>query len=251
MGAGGLQLVALFFALGGLPVTKTAVVAVVGVVALGFAKFVLPVGAQGVAAKYAVAAPLSQYLMARDAEVAMARSAAPASISGGAEVLVLGKGGYETAVKGGNGFVCLVERSFAAAVDFPEFWNAKIRGPICVNPEAARTYLQVVRMEARLVMAAKSRGEIAGALKSAWEKKELMEPGAGAMSYMMSKEQYLGDEGHAWHPHLMWFVAGNAAKSWGANVAGSPVMAAADLGDRMTILLVAVGKWSDGTVAAR
>jgi hypothetical protein len=142
-----------------------------------------------------------------------------------------------------------VERSFAAAIDFPEFWNAKIRGPICVNPEAARTYLQVVRMEAKLVMAGRTREEIAAALKTAWEKKELVEPGAGAMSYMMSKEQYLGDEGHAWHPHLMWFAAGDAAKSWGANVEGSPVMAAPDLGDGFTILLVAVGKWSDGSAA--
>ncbi len=225
---------------------RAGVVAVVVLVGIG-----LPVGAQGIAAKYAVAAPLSQYLMAKDAEVAMARSAAPVGISGGAEVLVLGRDGYESAAKGGNGFVCLVERSFAAAVDFPEFWNPKIRGPVCVNAEAARTYLQVVRMEARLVMAGRSREEIAAALKAAWEKKELTEPGAGAMSYMMSKQQYLGDEPGMWHPHLMWFAAGDAAKAWGANVEGSPVMAAPDLGDRMTILLVAVGRWSDGTAAPR
>ena len=234
-----------------MPVKKTGVVALVVFVALGLVGFAWPVGAQGVAARYAVAAPLSQYMIAdRDAEVALARSAAPASISAGAEVLVLGKDGYETAVKGGNGFACLVERSFAAAVDFPEFWNPKIRGPICVNPEAARTYLQVVRMEARLAMEGKSREEIAAALKAAWEKKELTEPGAGAMSYMMSKQQYLGDDGHAWHPHLMWFAAGDAAKSWGANLEGSPVMASPDLGDRMTILLVAVDHWSDGTTAS-
>ena len=210
--------------------------------------YALRLGAQG-AAPYAAAAPLGEYLMAKDAEVAMARCAAPVGISGGAEVLVLGKGGYETAAVGGNGFVCLVERSFGAAVDFPEFWNPKIRGPICVNPEAARTYLQVVRLEAKLVMAGRTRDEIAAALKAAWEKKELREPGVGAMSYMMSKQQYLGDEGHSWHPHLMWFQAGDAAKSWGANLEGSPVMAAPDLGDGMTILLVAVGKWSDGTAA--
>jgi hypothetical protein len=222
----------------------------IGLVALvALAGIALQGWAQGVAGKYAVAAPLSEYMMAKDAEVALARSAAPASISGAAEVLVLGRDGYETVVKGGNGFVCLVERSFAAAVDFPEFWSPKIRGPICVNPEAARTYLQVVRMEARLVMEGRSRAEIAAALKTAWEKKELTEPGAGAMSYMMSKQQYLGDEPHAWHPHLMWFAAGDAAKSWGANLEGSPVMAAPDLGDRMTILLVAVGHWSDGSAA--
>jgi hypothetical protein len=222
--------------------TKAGVLALV--ILTGFA---LQMGAQGKASRYPVAAPLSEYGMAEDAEIAMARSAAPASISGGAEVLVLGRDGYATVVKGANGFVCLVERSFAAAVDFPEFWNPRIRGPICVNPEAARTYLQVVRMEAKLVMEGRSKEEIAAALQSAWEKKELTEPGAGAMSYMMSKQQYLGDEPGMWHPHLMWFAAGDAAESWGANLKGSPVMAAPDLGDRMTILLVAVDHWSDGT----
>jgi hypothetical protein len=230
-------------------VKKTGVLALVGLVALGCTGFAAPMGAQGVVVRYAVAAPLTEYMMVKDAEVVLARSAAPLGISGGAEVLVLGKDGYETAATGGNGFVCLVERSFAAAVDFPEFWNSKIRGPICVNPAAAGTYLQVVRMEAKLVMEGKTREEIAAALKTAWEKKELTEPGAGAMSYMMSKQQYLGDDAHSWHPHLMWFAAGDAAKSWGANVEGSPVMAAPDLGDGMTILLVPVGKWSDGTVA--
>lgn len=59
----------------------------------------------------------------------------------------------------------------------------------------------------------------------------------------------VGDGPHGWHPHLMWFAAGGAGKSWRANVEGSPVMAAPDLGDGMTILLVSMGKWSDGTVA--
>jgi len=232
-----------------MPLKKIGFLGVAVSVALGLVVgFALPMRAQRTVAPYAVAAPLGEYLMAKDAEVVLARSAAPASISGGAEVLVLGRDGYTTAAVGGNGFVCLVERSFAAAVDFPEFWNPKIRGPVCVNPEAARTYLEVVRMEAKLAMAGKSREEIATALKTAWEKKELTEPGAGAMSYMMSKQQYLGDDAHAWHPHLMWFEAGDAAKSWGANLEGSPVMAAPDLGDRMTILMVPVGHWSDGTV---
>jgi hypothetical protein len=212
--------------------------------------FALSMGAQGAASPYAVAAPLSQYMMANEsAEVALARSAAPAAISDGAEVLVLGKEGYRSVAKGGNGFVCLVERSFSADVDFPEFWNPRIRGPICVNAAAVETYLRWVRLQAKLVMEGRSREEIAAAVKSAWAKKELMEPGDGAMSYMMSKGQYLGDDPQSWHPHLMWFVAGDAAKSWGANLAGSPVMAASDPADGMTILLVAVGKWSDGTVA--
>ena len=65
--------------------------------------------AQDAKAPYPSMAPLDQYLIAdRNAEIALARSAAPDSISGDAEVMVLGRHGYEPAVKGKNGFVCLV-----------------------------------------------------------------------------------------------------------------------------------------------
>jgi hypothetical protein len=66
-------------------------------------------------------APIEQYLMTdRDAEIALARSSAPESISRDAEVLVLGRHGFETAVKGKNGFVCIVGRSnfFVGFVEF-------------------------------------------------------------------------------------------------------------------------------------
>ncbi len=195
-------------------------------------------------------APLNQYLIPDvDSEIALARSAAPRSVSDGAEVLVLGRDGYTTAAKGGNGFVCLVVRSWGAATDFPEFWNPKIRSPFCVNPPAARTYLPSLLMKTKLVLAGKSKTEIAQAVTSALDKKELPALEPGAMCYMMSKQQYLNDDGKSWHPHLMWFVPGDAAKSWGANLPGSPILATDDPEDRMTIFLVLVGHWSDGTPA--
>src|SRR6266851_5766955 len=87
--------------------------------------------AQDTKAPYPSMAPLDQYLMERNAEMALARSAAPESISRDAEVLVLGRHGYETAVKGKNGFVCMVQRSWTAGIDDPDFWNPRIRAPIC------------------------------------------------------------------------------------------------------------------------
>src|ERR1700683_1230774 len=88
--------------------------------------------AQDAKASYPSMAPLEQYLMEdRTAEIALARSAAPASIAKEADVMVLERHGYETAVKGKNGFVCMVERSWTAGIGFPEFWNPKLRGPIC------------------------------------------------------------------------------------------------------------------------
>jgi hypothetical protein len=206
--------------------------------------------AQAEKSPYSAMTPLNQYLMPNEgSEIALARSAAPVSISDGAEVLVLGRDGYTTAVKGGNGFVCLVERSWGAATNAPEFWNPKVRAPICVNPPAARTYLPTVLMKAKLVLAGRSKTEIAQAVKSALDRKELPALEPGAMCYMMSKQQYLSDHDKSWHPHLMWFVPGDAAKSWAANLPGSPVLAADDPEDRMTIFLVWVGNWSDGTPA--
>jgi hypothetical protein len=92
--------------------------------------------AQGQDAKtlYPSMAPLEQYLIAdRNAEIALAQSAGPESIAHDAEVLVLGRHGNETAVKGKNSFVCMVQRSWTAGIDDPDFWNPKLRAPICFN----------------------------------------------------------------------------------------------------------------------
>jgi hypothetical protein len=209
-----------------------------------------PARAQAQKAPYPAMAPLDQYLMPdQDAEITLARSAAPRSISEGAEVLVLGRDGYKTALKGRNGFVCVVERSWGAGTDVPDFWNPKVRAPICFNPPAARTFLPIFLMKTKLVLAGKSKPEIVQATASAFDKKELPELEPGAMCYMMSKQQYLNDDAKSWHPHLMFFVPGDAGKSWGANLPGSPVMAANDPEERATIFLIWVGKWSDGTPA--
>jgi hypothetical protein len=104
-------------------------------------------------------------------------------------------------------------------------------------------------MKTKLVLAGKPKAEIVQATASALDKKEIPALEPGAMCYMLSKQQYLTDSGTNWHPHLMFFVAGNAAKSWGADLPGSPIMAADDPEERATILMVWVGKWSDGTPA--
>jgi hypothetical protein len=224
------------------------------IAAILFLKVVVP-GATGQVpaapqpASYPSAAPLSDYIIPAEAsEIELARSSAPAAIAGGAEVLVLGRDGYTTAVKGANGFVCLVERSWAKATDDPEFWNPKVRAPICVNAPAARTYLPIVLMKAKLVLANKSRIQIAQAVKSALDSKELPALEPNAMCYMMSKQQYLSDDDMHWHPHMMWFVPGDAVKSWGANQAGVPVFAGSVPEDRMTVFMVPVSRWSDGTL---
>src|SRR5262249_29645008 len=117
--------------------------------------------AQGTNAPYASMAPLERYLIAdRNAEITLARSAAPKSISDNSNVMVLDREGYQTAAKGTNGFVCMVERSWTAPFGDPEFWNPKIRGPVCFNPAAARTYLPITISRTQLALAAKSETQI-------------------------------------------------------------------------------------------
>ena len=197
---------------------------------------------------YPSMAPLEQYLIAdRNAEIALARSAAPESISHDAEVMVLGRHGYEIAVKGKNSFVCMVERSWTAGIDDPDFWNPKLRAPICFNPPAARSYLPLTVKKTELVLAGQSKTQMFDSIKAAFDKKELPTQEPGAMCYMMSKEGYLNDHDGHWHPHLMFFVPQADAQTWGANLPGSPILASDDPQDRLTVFLIPVAKWSDGT----
>ncbi len=199
-------------------------------------------------APYPNMAPVEQYRVAsRSEEIALARSAAPASISGDAEILVLGEHGYETAVKGKNGFVCLVERGWFAYFDDPVFWNPKIRGPDCLNPAAVRTVLPVNLERTRWVLAGLSKAEMIAKSKSSVAAKQA--PAPGAMGYMMSKQGVLSDTDGHWHPHLMFFQRHADVAAWGANLPDSPVLGVEGGPGEPTILFVPLGKWSDGTAA--
>jgi hypothetical protein len=198
---------------------------------------------------YPSMAPIEQYLMTdQGAEVALARSAAPESISRDAEVLVLGRHGFETAVKGKNGFVCIVERSWTSAPD-PDFWNPKVRTPICYNAAAARSILLRNTKRTDLILAGRTQAQVDVAIAAAVDKKELpaMEP--GAMCYMMSKQGYGGDSVQHWPSHVMFYFSQTDPATWGANLPGSPVLAMSDDHEHLTEFAIGVQRWSDGTEA--
>lgn len=230
---------------------------IIRTIALGSLALVVGLGAarsaqaQTAKAPYPTMAPVEQYLMPdRNAEIALARTAAPESISRDAEVLVLGRHGYETAVKGKNGFVCLVERSWNASYDNPEFWNPKNRSPDCYNPPAARTILPLIVKRAELVLAGRSKDQIIEGVEAFGRKKvPALQP--GAMCYMLSKEAYLTDQGSHNVAHLMFYVPEGTA--WGENLPGSPVsildQQIPGAPSRISMYMVPVRRWSDGTSA--
>lgn len=196
---------------------------------------------------YPKMAPLDEYLMPRDAEIALARTAAPDAISRDAEVLVLGPQGFKTAVPGTNGFVCVVERAWSSPSDDPGFWNPKSRSPLCFNAAAARYCVPLLNLRTGFVLAGLTKEEIVAKMAAARAAKEFPPLEPGGLCYMMSRQGRLNDRAGHWHPHLMFYLPLEEAATWGADLSGSPIYENTDDLDHVAVFLVPVMKWSDGS----
>lgn len=201
---------------------------------------------------YPTMAPIASYLMpSADAEVALARSGAPPSVSADAEVLVFTAKGYVVAAKGSNGWVCLVGRSWTAGLDDPEFWNPRGRGPGCLNPPAVRSVLPQYLARTTWALAGATRDEIAARSKAAYADHEFTDPAPGSLALMMSKDGYLLGADGPWHPHVMPFIAYDQADEWAAGFKGSPIFGPSSFSyyrkyEPLTIA-IPVSHWSDGS----
>jgi hypothetical protein len=216
----------------------------------GLISEIATIPAQQTRNQYSRMAPAEQYLIAdRDAEIALARSAAPQSISQDAEIYVLQPRGYEVAVAGKNGFACLVERSWMKPLDDPEFWNPSVSLPLCLNAQAARTHLPLTFKTTALVLAGLSKAQISEAIKTAFSKNELPLPESGSMCYMMSKQQNFGPKFGNADPHLMFWFPQSNHMSWGAEFPDTPVDVHQYSPQPITEFSISVSKWSDGTAA--
>ncbi len=205
---------------------------------------------------YATMAPLAKYLIRdRKAEIALARSGGPSSISDRAEVLVLTKRGYVVAVKGTNGWVCAVERSWMAGFDDPEFWNWRARGPACFNPPAVRSVLPQYLTITQWVLSGATREAIAAKAKTDYADHRFADPASGSFAFMLSKEQYLLGADGPWRPHIMPFVAYDQVRTWAAGVKGSPILAPPPSAGfrpyQPVTLAIPVAHWSDGSSAPK
>ena len=200
---------------------------------------------------YPAMAPVEQYRIADpQEEIALARTAAPPSLSADAEVLVLGKHGYETAVRGRNGFVCFIERSWTAGFDDAEFWNPKLRGPNCFNPPAVRSVLPQYLKRTEWVLAGIGRAQMIEKARAAFASRRFTGPEAGSLSFMLSKQGYLSDDSAGpWLPHVMFFVPHGQAVAWGAGLKASPILGVDGSPFEPTVLLIPVRRWSDGSPA--
>jgi hypothetical protein len=156
--------------------------------------------------------PLSEYMMPRDAEIALARSAGPDHVAARATVKVLTPSGFKVAVEGDNGFVCMTMRGWAAPtynpVPFRDYiYVGDLRSPICFDPVAARTVMPYYELRHKLGFEGKNADEIAKGVEAAYAIGDLPKVEA-SIAYMLSADMYLGPHlGHGFiYPHIMLFM---------------------------------------------
>jgi hypothetical protein len=206
----------------------------------------LAVSASAAGAQQSKYPPVERYLMPRDAEIALARTGAPANISEHATIKVLTKTGFTVAHQGDNGNVCMVMRGFSAPTYTPAqfrdiVYDPTIHAPICFTAPAARTALPYYELRTTLALAGKDPDQIAAALKTAYANGTLPHREAATFAYMWSAHQHLGSGIDAWHPHLMIFVPGYQNTMVGGNPFGSPLpQVSDDAGTPFSVVVVPV-----------
>ncbi len=191
-------------------------------------------GATGMKAQDRRYPPLSEYMMPSAAEIALARSAAPANISDRATIKVLTKSGYQVAHEGDNGFVCMVMRGWSAPTYTPAqlrdlVYDATVHAPICFNPAASRTVMPYYELRSKLAMEGKTPEHIAEGVQAAYAKGELPKRDQVSFAYMWSADQNLASFGH-WHPHMMVFSPYYENSMLGGHEFGAPLPIVTDDG---------------------
>lgn len=180
-------------------------------------------------------------------EVTLAMSAAPAEISGRAEIYTV-KDGHRVRIRTGtNGCACMVARDLHRGSAYP----------ICFDVEGSRTLLWQQLMELELRAKGKSESEVQKAVRNAYETGQLKKPDGMTVAYMMSPQQVLysspeasGRKVGAWWPHLMIHHPSITRQSLGLPEAGDAAgFSVSDEGGRQE-LIVKLPVWSDGTPVA-
>jgi hypothetical protein len=185
--------------------------------------------------------PLSEYMMAPEAEVALAKSAAPHKISERATVKILTASGYKVAAQGDNGFVCMVLRGWSGAPDPEVVYYSKLRAPICFDLVASRTVVPMEELRTQLGMEGKDPDTIAREVATAYGLGRLPKMDGVAFAYMWSANQDVGPGFGAWHPHMMVYAPYYENSMLGGNeVGGSAPFVGDAIGTPFNVVVIPV-----------
>ena len=212
----------------------------------GLALLVLSMQAASVRAQSSKYSPLSEYMMTPEAEIALARSAAPENVSAHATVKILTASGYKVAAQGDNGFVCMVMRGFSAPTYTPAqfreiVYDPTIRAPICFTAPAARIVMPYYELRTKLAMEGKGPDQIAESVQAAYVKGDLPRRDGVSFAYMWSADQNLGSGIGHWHPHMMVFCPYYENSMVGGNEFGSLLpQVSDDAGTPFTVVVIPI-----------
>ncbi|MEZ4415501.1 MAG: hypothetical protein R3E10_07075 [Gemmatimonadota bacterium] len=157
----------------------------------------------------------------REHEILLARSAAPPSVSAGADVYVFTADGYVLAARGGSGAACLVSRSWPDSLE-----------PECFDPEGTRTIMPMEMTRTELLHAGVAPEEAERRIADGIADGTFRLPQRMAVVYMMSEGQRLiaddGTPAGKWRPHLMiyspWLTNEDAGHSTPPGLMGGMVV---------------------------
>ncbi|HEY1558407.1 MAG TPA: hypothetical protein VGF94_26465 [Kofleriaceae bacterium] len=150
----------------------------------------------------------------RDAEIALALEAGPATVTAKAGVYVHDKTGYVKARDSQNGFVCVVDHRIPNAVE-----------PQCMDAEGVRTFLPKYELVAALRAKGTPEPKIREAVKAAFANGTLQAPARPGVIYMMSPHNVVTvdeDKGVAvpFPGHLMFYAPNLSSADLGSD--GTP-----------------------------
>ncbi|MFN8650736.1 MAG: hypothetical protein U0133_02390 [Gemmatimonadales bacterium] len=141
-------------------------------------------------------APGPRRLLPPAEEIALARSAAPPSVSATARIWIFAAGRYTIGDSGTSTVECYVGRSWPRALE-----------PQCFDAEGARTILPLERRISELLHSGASRDSVERHVAAGLAAGTFQLPRRPAMTWMLSAAQELYDDdgspAGAWKPHIM------------------------------------------------
>ena len=181
------------------------------------------------------------------AEVVLALTAAPATLTAGADIYVWHDGHFVKARTGSTGVACMVSRDPRVGGIFP----------MCFDPEAARTQMPEEMMRTELKTRGLADTAIERQVAAAFAHGTLHHPTRPADMYMMSSHQLLtvsdAKGTHlvgAWRPHVMIYLPQTSVGQFALGVDGEAGPVSAPFVDAGGVqLIVQVPHWEDSRVS--
>jgi len=152
----------------------------------------------------------------RDVQIRIAKLAAPKEVTDHADIYILGRRGYELALRGDNGFSCMIEREKPDTME-----------PECYDADGSATTMKVRSYEEQQRASGVGEQAIEESMKAGYKSGEFKPPSKAGIVYMLSDYNYVlnPETGKIIHfpGHLMFYAPYATEKTVGSGE-GAPYL---------------------------